>query len=95
MRTNSIFIVHAAEAIGSPLGGRGWRSGPPRFTPWPRCGTRTGHGLGNSPAEVQRGRCHVGRTRLRQVTWPAVADHRDYIVGRSRPVAREATAIHK
>ena len=49
MRTNSIFIAHVAEAIGSPLGGgRGWRSGLPRIYPWPRCGTRTGHGLGNS-----------------------------------------------
>jgi hypothetical protein len=34
MRTNSIFIAHVAEAIGSPLGGgRGRRSGLPRIYP--------------------------------------------------------------
>src|ERR1700733_6599607 len=34
MRTNSIFIAHVTEAIGSPLGGgRGRRSGPRRPTP--------------------------------------------------------------
>jgi len=34
MRTNSIFIAHVAEAIGSPLGcGRAWGSGLPRIYP--------------------------------------------------------------
>jgi hypothetical protein len=51
MRTNSIFIAHVAQAIGSPLGGgRGRRSGLPPGLPagLAQCGTRTRHGLGNS-----------------------------------------------
>ena len=50
MRTNSIFIAHVAEAIGSPLGGgRAGGADFPGFTPWPSAGhgptasvTRTG-----------------------------------------------------
>jgi hypothetical protein len=49
MRTNSIFIAHVAEAIGSRSAADGLGVADfPGFTPWPRCGTRTGHGLGNS-----------------------------------------------
>jgi hypothetical protein len=86
MRTNSIFIAHVAEAIGSPLGrGRGRRSGLPRGHP---------HGPVRDTDQArprqlaQANRTYPSRgagvtladTRLRQVTWPAVAEHRDYIV---------------
>jgi hypothetical protein len=48
MRTNSIFMAHVAEAIGSPLGGgRGRRSGLAQVFPLAQCWTRT-NGLGNS-----------------------------------------------
>ena len=56
MRTNSIFIAHVAEAIGSPLGGgRGRRSGFPRVYPLAQCGTRP-NGLGNSHGRTEHTR---------------------------------------
>ena len=49
MRANSIFIAHVRRqwAARSAVDGAGVADFP-GFIPWPRCGTWTGHGLGNS-----------------------------------------------
>jgi hypothetical protein len=75
MRTNSIFIAHVAEAIGSPLGGgRAGVADFPGFTPWPSAGhgptasvTRTGEPNISMPSTSRAARLAgdgAGRARL-------------------------------